>query len=549
MPHPQEKLAAALEALKTLQDQGFQAIPGKKLLRSDREALLRGGFLRKVVRGWYIPSRPDEAEGDTTAWYASMREFVAGYSRERFEDRWHVNPEQSLRFRSGEGSAPKQIQIWATRGTNQTLNLLYGCSLFVYCSPELLASSPVENCGGLRLVELPAALVAVSPTFFGQIPIAAQVALASLPDVSDILRILLAGSHPSVAGRLAGAFRAVGRPELADEIVSAMRRAGHDVHETNPFQRPLPTLLPGGRIESPYVQRLRLMWTEMREHVIASFPAPPKAAINREALMQDVEARYVTDAYHSLSIEGYRVSPALIERVRDGNWNPDVDEKDRDTRDAMAARGYFETHKVVKQDLLRIINGENAGAVFRQELPRWYQALFSPSVQAGILKPADLAGYRNGQVFIRGALHVPLSKEAVQECMPVLFDLLETEHAPQVRAVLGHFLFVYIHPYMDGNGRLGRFLMNLMLASGGFVWTIIPVQRRDEYMKALEQASSFSNIAPLAGFIAGLQQEQSHAPLTAPPAQTAATEGARMEAVHRLTSNSGSNPSGPPPQK
>jgi len=94
--------------------------------------------------------------------------------------------------------------------------------------------------------------------------------------------------------------------------------------------------------------------------------------------------------------------------------------------------------------------------------------------------------------------------------------LLEGEKEPAVRAVLGHFLFVYIHPYMDGNGRLGRFLMNLMLVSAGFVWTVIPVQQRDEYMKALEQAGSFSNIEPFAGFIAALAQAQSKGPLPRP---------------------------------
>jgi Fic family protein len=100
--------------------------------------------------------------------------------------------------------------------------------------------------------------------------------------------------------------------------------------------------------------------------------------------------------------------------------------------------------------------------------------------------------------------------------MPVLFELLEAETEPQVRAVLGHFLFVYIHPYMDGNGRLARFLMNLMLAPAGYVWTVIPVERRDAYMKALEQASSFANIAPLASLIAGLARAQSKKPLPRP---------------------------------
>ncbi len=39
---------------------------------------------------------------------------------------------------------------------------------------------------------------------------------------------------------------------------------------------------------------------------------------------------------------------------------------------------------------------------------------------------------------------------------------------------------------MDGNGRICRFLMNAMLASGGFSWTIIPVERRKEYIEALD---------------------------------------------------------------
>ena len=88
--------------------------------------------------------------------------------------------------------------------------------------------------------------------------------------------------------------------------------------------------------------------------------------------------------------------------------------------------------------------------------------------------------------------------------MPVLFDLLSEEPEPAVRVVLGHFIFVYIHPYVDGNRRMGRFLMNTMLASGGYPWTVIPVEERDAYMAALEEASVGQNIGPFTDFLAQL---------------------------------------------
>jgi Fic family protein len=60
---------------------------------------------------------------------------------------------------------------------------------------------------------------------------------------------------------------------------------------------------------------------------------------------------------------------------------------------------------------------------------------------------------------------------------------------------------------MDGNGRMGRFLMNAMLASGGYPWTVIPVERRIDYMQALESASVDSDIEPFAQFLGGLVRD------------------------------------------
>ena len=232
---------------------------------------------------------------------------------------------------------------------------------------------------------------------------------------------------------------------------------------------------------------------------------------------------YVTDAYHSLSIEGYRVTPELIERIGSESWNPEANEQDREQTNAMAARGYWQAFQVVEKSIGRVLKGQNPGTVAEQDHRDWYREMFAPSVATGILKPADLAGYRSGQVYIRQSMHVPLNREAVRDAMPAFFDLLTKETDPAVRIVLGHFIFVYIHPYMDGNGRMARFLMNTMMAAGGYPWTVIPLPERKTYMACLENASVGENIGPLTGFLATLVEKRlAGAPLPDVPTSTRA---------------------------
>jgi Fic family protein len=244
------------------------------------------------------------------------------------------------------------------------------------------------------------------------------------------------------------------------------------------------------------------MWQQMRQTVIDNFPKSPGLPTDIDAYLKKVEDIYVTDAYHSLSIEGYRVTPELIEKVKSGQWNPDNDNNDREHKNAMAARGYWQAFQAVQESIKNILRGENPGLIADKDHNTWYRELFAPSVSVGILKPSDLAGYRNDQVYIKGSMHIPLNPDALRDAIPALFDLLKEEPEPSVRAVLGHFIFVYIHPYMDGNGRIGRFLMNVMLASGGYSWTIIPVESRYEYMNALEKASVDQDILPFTELIA-----------------------------------------------
>ena len=502
---PQEKLADSLEALEALQAQGIVAVRSSHLSRTHRERLLKSGFLQEVMKGWYIPARQEEAAGESTAWYASFWEFSAAYLEERFGDQWCLSAEQSLFLHAGKKTVPQQLLVRAPGGRNRPTQLPHDTSLFELRT-NLPAADYLESHNGLRIYNLPASLVFSGPGLFAGNAIEARAALAMIADASDVLAILLDGGHSTIAGRLTGAFRNIGRNNLADAIITTMKSAGYDVRENDPFDQPAPFTI-AQREPSPYVMRMRLMWHEMRAQIVPFFPDAPGQDIDIKAYLDHLDDVYVTDAYHSLSIEGYRVSAALIERVRSGNWDPDNDEQGREHKDALAARGYYEAFEAVKKSVQKVLSGENPGTVAGTDHADWYRELFAPSVTAGIIKAADLAGYRNGPVYIRHSLHTSPSREAVRDMMPLLFELLAEEEHPAVRVVLGHFVFVYVHPYIDGNGRIGRFLMNVMLASGGYPWTVIPVERRKNYMAALETASVGEDIKPFATFLGDLVKD------------------------------------------
>jgi len=502
MATPKEKLADALDALHELQARGVVAIRSADLSRTHRERLLNSGFLKEVIKGWYIPSRSDEAAGDSTAWYASFWDFCTAYLSERFGKEWCLSPEQSLSLHGGNRTVPAQLIVRTPKGGNKPTELPHGTSLFDVRN-AMPKDSEIVEVGGLRLFSVPASLVAVSEQFLQRASTDVRAAMATVKDASDVLAVLLEGGHSTVAGRLAGAFRNAGQERIADEIVKTMKKAGYTIRETDPF-KDKPGIVLATRKGSPYLNRIRLMWDAMRRPILDVFPTAPGMPRDPRAYLKAIDDVYVNDAYHSLSIEGYRVSPELIERVRSGAWNPEANPEDRENRNALAARGYYDAFVSVKASVEKVLRGGTAGIIARDDHAEWYRQLFGPSVTAGIISAVDLAGYRTGPVYIRRSMHVPPPREAVRDSMPALFDMLEEEKDPPVRVVLGHFVFVYIHPYMDGNGRMGRFLMNVMLASGGYSWTIIPLERRDNYMAALESASVKQDIRPFARFVGGL---------------------------------------------
>lgn len=472
---------------------------GPDIARSDRLLLAKRGFLVEIIKGWYALTTPQAETGDTSFWHAHFWGFASAYLRHRFGSDYSVSAEHSLDLWTGNTHTPSQVIVIAGKGGTSTVELPNRTSFLLYEDKKNLPHPTVIK-RGVQVMPLALALVRVSPGFFRHSVTNAEIALR-LVRPEDLSRVLLGGAgSPAAAGRLVGAFRHCGLEEQADRLAADLAAAGVEFVEINPFAA-APQLPAGLLFTSPYVGRLKALWLHMRPVVNEIFPAGP-GGLSADACLRRAAEIYSHDAYHSLSIEGYQVTPELIARIAAADWDPETEGKDKGQVDAMAAKGYYEAFQAVLPSLREILGGQPAPTIVNRDLPAWYRALFSPSVQAGLLPAYALAGYRNDPVFIRGSEHVPPPPEAVPELLDTLFALLAAEPSAGVQAVLGHFLFVYIHPYADGNGRIGRFILNALLASGGYPWTVIRVEHRKAYMAALEKASVRHDIGDFTRFVA-----------------------------------------------
>lgn len=462
--------------------------------------LQQRGFLVEIIKGWYALTTPQAQPGDSTFWHLHFWAFVAAYLQARYGQRYCLSAEHSLDLWTAATQTPAQLIVLTARGGVFTLRLPNDSSILLYPNRKgLPAKTEVKQ--GVQIMPLAVALIRATPGYFTRTPTNAELALRMVR-AEELTRALLGGeTNVSAAGRIVGGLGHLGLSESAARVEADLVAAGITIKPQNPFEEP-PRLAVGAILQSPYVGRIEAMWSRMRPVVLEHFPRPPRAKPDETRYLQHVNEIYTHDAYHSLSIEGYQVTPELIQRIADGAWNPDENPGDQAQVNAMAAKGYREAFTRVLSSLAEVLRGKPSGNVADRDLQDWYRALFSPSVQANILPASALAGYRERRVFIRGSEHVPPAYEAVPALMEALFNVLASEPSAAVRAVLGHFIFVFIHPYADGNGRIGRFLMNLMLASGGYNWTVVRVERRREYMAALEKASVHGEIADFAQFVA-----------------------------------------------
>lgn len=122
----------------------------------------------------------------------------------------------------------------------------------------------------------------------------------------------------------------------------------------------------------------------------------------------------------------------------------------------------------------------------------------------------DNAGkYRNNNVIISGAKHRPPEYVKVPELMEKLIINYEDwgEYHPIIRAALLHGELVKIHPFIDGNGRLSRLMMNMDLIKSGYVPVIIKKESRIKYYEVLDKAHTTGNYTDFVKLVTKAENE------------------------------------------
>ena len=129
-----------------------------------------------------------------------------------------------------------------------------------------------------------------------------------------------------------------------------------------------------------------------------------------------------------------------------------------------------------------------------------------------ILKDIDnenAGRYRKENVTIKGATHIPPDYLKVPELMEKLILTYNTwsEYHPIIQAALLHGELVKIHPFVDGNGRTSRLLMNLDLMNSGYNPVIIKKELRLKYYEALDKAHITGNYTDFVKLVTELEIE------------------------------------------
>lgn len=206
------------------------------------------------------------------------------------------------------------------------------------------------------------------------------------------------------------------------------------------------------------------------------------------ALRRVMEETYYHHIYHTVAIEGNTLTLSEIRHIIE-------------TRYAVPGKSLQEQNEAIGVDVaMKYINTTllaNAGAITVNDILEIHRRVL------GYTDPVEGGRLRTSQVFV--GHHIPPHPKDLDHHMEELVQWLNSEEALQLHpveyAALAHYKLVYVHPFVDGNGRTSRLLMNLVLMQARYPPITIRKEQRAEYYTALDTANE-GDVRPFIRFIA-----------------------------------------------
>jgi hypothetical protein len=242
------------------------------------------------------------------------------------------------------------------------------------------------------------------------------------------------------------------------------------------------------------LERFRTVLDELLEKRVG-----PSPGLSIARLVGNARQAKQYDAYHNTTMEGYRITKEMSDAVVNGTALPEISNQEQ-LRAIMAVQGYSRAFDMV----IDLVRTPPAPAIDEGLILDLYVELFRPSVDARVVSEAELRGWRTINVGLAGGWrHSPPAHGKVSSLIRGLSQFVaQPDLRPLTRAVLTHLELVTIHPFMDGNGRLGRLLMNYALLGAGYPWVTIRSDEKHPYFQALERAQVDGEVASLGEFLA-----------------------------------------------
>jgi len=472
-----------------------------------RDYLRKRGLIFKVSRGCWILKRPEDEIDDVfpLLYWQAIEQILANH-------KWSLRGESALSVYIGDQAAQKRPIVKTQDKTNRTISLPLDFKIELRHDPhfEERLIRKMDIAGTHIPVAIPE-LVLVDVNKFPLKEVRSFIAGTDF-DKRMLGAIYATSPKPVIFKRLIGLAKDAKRPDLAAALKKIIEDHTHYQVVKKKKEKIEPPSEKPAVLSPPWVIRQEQQANEfedtLNKHLrtkIARIKKQPLAQLLKQAREHK---KY--DTYHSTSLEGYRITPEDVDVLLSGRAPKEEKGEGADhlekLKNRMAIVGYSEAFDFILAGAKEDFGKPHITEDFIKDT---YSKLFKPSTDAGIVDYYSLTAYRTMPVYIRGTRYAPPSYEKLPELMTSYVQLVNEINNPVVRAILAHYFFVTIHPYLDGNGRTGRLLMNHLLLSAGYSWVTIKNEQRGEYFEALAKAQLDEGILPFGEFILAILREAS----------------------------------------